>query len=85
MEREKFLLLDADYVTRNSKPVIRLFGKLPSGRSIIALDRNFRPYIYVLPYHTRECMDELRDLGFKTWRKSEKKTVAWIKNLLKSF
>lgn len=83
MEREKFLLLDADYVTRNSKPVIRLFGKLPSGRSIIALDRNFRPYIYVLPYHTRECMDELRDLGLQNLEKIRKKDSGLDKEFIK--
>lgn len=63
METKKFMLLDIDYVTRNHKPVVRLFGKLPDGRSIIAIDRNFKPYIYAQPLDFEECINELRALG----------------------
>ena len=46
METKKLILLDIDYVTRYGRPVIRLFGKIPDeDKSIIALDKNFKPYI----------------------------------------
>jgi DNA polymerase, archaea type len=83
METKKFLLLDLDYITKNSKPVIRLFGKLPDGRSIIALDRKFRPYIYVLPLDLAECIDELMDLGLHNLEKIRKKDNGITKEFVK--
>ncbi len=47
MERAKFCLLDLDYVVDNDKPVIRLWGKDEKGKSVVVLDRNFRPYFYM--------------------------------------
>lgn len=44
----KFCLLDADYVMEDV-PVIRLFGVDESGKSVIVLDRMFRPYFYSMP------------------------------------
>lgn len=73
METKKFMLLDVDYVTKNRKLIVRLFGKLPDGRSIIALDRKFKLYIYVLPNDVNECMGELTDLGIFNLEKIHKK------------
>lgn len=83
METKRFVLLDVDYVTRNRKPVVRLFGKLPDGRSIIALDRNFKPYIYVLPSDVNECTDELKDLGLFNIEKIRKKDNCLEKEFIK--
>lgn len=41
-----FYLLDIDYVIENDKPVVRLWGKTKSGKNVLAIDREFRPYFY---------------------------------------
>ncbi|MBU0898568.1 MAG: DNA-directed DNA polymerase [Nanoarchaeota archaeon] len=42
-------IIDADYVLSDKEPLIRLWGKTKSGRSVLILDRTFDPYFYVLP------------------------------------
>ncbi|NYB52624.1 MAG: DNA polymerase [Methanobacteriaceae archaeon] len=81
-ETRKFVLLDIDYITQNSEAVIRLFGKLlgedpdeewdrrrnRETRHIIALDKNFKPYLYVIPSDNSDidiCIGELSELKFK--------------------
>jgi DNA polymerase I len=49
-----FQLLDADYILVNGKPVIRLFGKTPNGKTVCVFYENFRPYFYVLPKDGKE-------------------------------
>lgn len=51
MITKKFVLLDIDYVTRNRKPVIRLFGKILGDEyeSIIALDKVLDPTSMLSP------------------------------------
>ena len=59
------VLLDIDYITEGEKAVIRLFGTYNvdgTMKSIIALDRGFLPYIYVIPHHTEACREELEEL-----------------------
>ena len=43
-----FQVLDSDYVMVNNKPVIRLFGKEKSGRTICAFLEGELPYFFVL-------------------------------------
>lgn len=83
METKKFVLLDIDYVTRNSKPVVRLFGKLSDGRSIIALEKNFKPYIYILPLEVEECIAELNEFELPNIKKQRKKDNGELKDFLK--
>ncbi len=45
----EFFLTDADYIVRNAKPCIRLYGRSPEGKSAIVLDSTFSPYFYVVP------------------------------------
>ena len=84
METKKFVLLDIDYITKNVA-VIRLFGKLleEDGRSIIALDRSFKPYIYVLPYDVEECIAELGSLNLLKIEKVIKTDFGESKEFLK--
>lgn len=80
------MLLDIDYITRNSKPVVRLFGKLlgeNERRSIIALDKNFKPYIYVLPHDVEECLTELTELKVGKIERVLKKDMGSVKEFLK--
>ncbi|MFA4647675.1 DNA polymerase [Pyrococcus kukulkanii] len=41
------MILDADYITEDGKPIIRIFKK-ENGEFKVEYDRNFRPYIYAL-------------------------------------
>ena len=48
MEKE-FYLMDIDYISEQDKPVIRLFGRTEHNKKVIALDRNFKPYFWIIP------------------------------------
>jgi len=86
MTTKKFILLDVDYVTRNHKPTIRLFGKLLGDndqKHIIALDNNFKPYFYVIPSDIDLCIHELGDLELQIVERVYKKDMGKIKEVLK--
>jgi len=76
MESRKFVLLDIDYITEDDKAVIRMFGRLKGdeeGQSIIVLDKNFKPYIYVLPLNPEQCLADLNefDIEMVAWARSK--------------
>lgn len=86
MKTIRFVLLDIDYITKNSKPVVRLFGKLQgenNERSIIAMDKNFKPYMYILPYDLEKCTSELRRINLKKVERIRRKDNGELKDLLK--
>jgi len=96
METKRFVLLDIDYVTDNGLPVVRLFGKetgVEEEQLIIALDRNFKPYIYVIPEGDIEkCIVQIKTLDvaeafqnrrFSTVNKIKKKDIGEEIELLK--
>jgi len=84
METKKFILLDIDYVTRYGRPIIRLFGKIPDeDKSIIALDKNFKPYIYILPLDVEECIAELTGFELLKIEKQRKRDKGELKDFLK--
>lgn len=85
---KKFILMDIDYITRNRKPVIRLFGKLLENnehKHIIALDKNFKPYIYVIFHDIDACFDELNRLNILKVEKVYKNYEGMGKEVLKVF
>ncbi|NIO22598.1 MAG: DNA polymerase [Candidatus Aenigmarchaeota archaeon] len=43
----EFCLLDIDYVLKDGKPIVRLWGKTKNGKNVLAIDRDFKPYFYV--------------------------------------
>ncbi len=86
METRNMVLLDIDYVTQDSKPVIRLFGKdkgSNDNNTIIALDKTFEPYIYVIPYDIGLCQHELENLGLDKIERIQKKDLGQNKEILK--
>jgi DNA polymerase I len=84
METKRFILLDIDYFTKYGKPVIRLFGKIPDeDKSIIALDKNFNPYIYILPLDIKECIAELKEFKLPKIEKECKRDNGELKDFLK--
>ena len=75
MESRKFVLLDIDYITEDDKAVIRMFGRLKGdeeGQSIVVLDKNFKPYIYVLPLDPEQCMLDLNEFDIEM--------VGWVRS-----
>lgn len=89
MKTKKFVLLDIDYITRNQEPVIRLFGKLLGENEeghIIALDKSFRPYIYVIPSdpsNIDDCSRELSELKLISVEKVSRNDRGELKEVLK--
>lgn len=89
MQTKKFVLLDIDYVTRNQEPVIRLFGKLMGENEeghIIALDKSFKPYIYIIPSDPNpitNCIHELSQLKLLSVEKVSRNDMGQRKEVLK--
>ena len=86
MDTKKFVLLDIDYITERDEAVIRLFGKLigeENELSVIAKDRSFKSYIYVLPFDEEVCIRELNELELYNIEKVYKKDIKESKDFLK--
>jgi len=86
MESKRFVLLDIDYITQNDKAVIRLFGKLKDdekSKSVIVLDKSFKPYIYVVPYDKKKCIKDLKEMDIDTVDCISKGYVGEDKEFLK--
>ncbi|MGC8812704.1 MAG: DNA polymerase domain-containing protein [Candidatus Aenigmatarchaeota archaeon] len=47
--KEKLLVIDADYILKENKGVIRLFCKNEEGKTVLVEDQNFEPYFYSMP------------------------------------
>ncbi|MCS7106436.1 MAG: hypothetical protein NZ942_03905, partial [Candidatus Aenigmarchaeota archaeon] len=47
--KEKLLLIDADYVLKENKGIVRLFCKNEEEKTVLVLDENFEPYFYAMP------------------------------------
>src|SRR5665647_2237663 len=85
METRQFVLLDIDYITKNHTAVIRLFGRFigENEGSIIALDKSFRPYIYVQPHDMDNCINDLSELKLLKVEKLQKRDNGLLKDFLK--
>jgi DNA polymerase elongation subunit (family B) len=56
--KEKLLVIDADYILKDNKGIVRLFCKNEKGETVIVQDQNFEPYFYVMP--KEEMLEELK-------------------------
>src|SRR5664280_1312158 len=86
MQNKRFVLLDIDYITEDDKAVIRLFGKLKGneeGKSLIVLDRSFKPYIYVVPYDEEQCIEDLNEFDIEMVGWARKGYMGEKKDFLK--
>lgn len=84
MQTKTILLNDIDYITRNDKAVIRLFGTDPeSNENIIAYDDTFVPYMYVLPYDVNECLVQLKELGLENLELETKIDIGVERDFIK--
>lgn len=85
MITKKFVLLDIDYITKNREAVIRLFGRVlgEKNQQIIALDKSFKPYMYVIPLEVDVCVKDLRELGLldieKVFKNDKGKMIKVLK------
>ncbi len=80
------VLLDIDYITRDDKAVVRLFGReknSPEENSIIVLDKGFKPYIYVVPHDLNSCREQLEELDVQKVEKVKMKDLGLEKEFLK--
>jgi len=80
------VLLDIDYITRNDKAVVRLFGREKNsqgGNSIIVMDGGFKPYIYVVPHDLDTCLEQLKELNVLQVEKVIMKDLGREKEFLK--
>jgi len=57
--KEKLLVMDADYILKENKGVVRLFCKNEKGENIIVQDQNFEPYFYAMPKEGK--VEELKE------------------------
>ncbi|AHF81008.1 DNA polymerase domain-containing protein [Thermococcus paralvinellae] len=61
------MILDTDYITKDGKPIIRIFKK-ENGEFKIELDRDFQPYIYAL-LEDDEAIEEVKKITTKRGNK----------------
>ena len=57
--KKKIQLVDTDYQVENGEVAVRCFGKSENGNSVLYYDREFLPYVYVVPKEDAE-IDEIR-------------------------
>ncbi|MHC1636302.1 MAG: DNA-directed DNA polymerase [Candidatus Methanospirareceae archaeon] len=62
MKKEGFLL-DADYMTENGKPVVRLWCKSKEGEDFVILDYDFEPYFYVVVDSDKDILKAREEIG----------------------
>nr|WQH65247.1 DNA-directed DNA polymerase [Methanosphaera sp. ISO3-F5] len=84
MQIKTILLNDIDYITRNDRAVIRLFGTDPeSNENIIAYDSTFVPYMYVLAYDVDKCLTQLREFGLDNLEVEKKIDIGVEREFIK--
>lgn len=72
-------LLDADYITRDEKAVIRLFYKTKEGRTSEEIT-DFRPYMYVIPRDIETLSKRISELP-EVVSVNKKKMIDWGKEI----
>jgi len=60
MAQMRAWLLDADYITKNGKAVIRLWCKDDTGKNVVVFDPNFKPYFYAIGKRSADDIMEVR-------------------------
>jgi DNA polymerase I len=86
MEKRNIILLDIDYVTKDEKAIVRLFGKIKGDnqeKDIIAIDESFEPYIYVISDDLEYCKEEIEELNPEKIEVIEKKNFQVESEFLK--
>ncbi len=58
----EFQILDSDYILDNGKPVVRLFGRDPDGRSVCCFVPDFEPYFYLRPASIKDSLMEIPEI-----------------------
>jgi DNA polymerase I len=58
--KQKIQIVDADYQVEDKEVAVRCFGKSENGKSILYYDRDFLPYVYVVPTEDAD-IDELKE------------------------
>lgn len=56
-----FQVLDVDYILLNNKPVVRMFGKTKTGKTVCTFFRGFLPYFYVKAKEKQKVIEFLKE------------------------
>ncbi|WP_308574466.1 DNA-directed DNA polymerase [uncultured Methanosphaera sp.] len=84
MQKKSIVVNDIDYITENEKPVIRLFGQdAETHTPIIAIDKTFKPYMYILPYDYEACIISLKEMGIENIELEEKIDIGIKREFIK--
>lgn len=84
MQKKSIVVNDIDYITENEKPVIRLFGQdAETHTPIIAVDKTFKPYMYILPYDYEACIISLKEMGIENIELEEKIDIGIKREFIK--
>lgn len=84
MQTKSIILNDIDYITEDEKPVIRLFGQDAENHTpVIAIDKTFKPYMYILAYDYDECVMSLNDMGITNIEVEEKIDIGVKREFIK--
>ncbi|RAP52246.1 MAG: DNA polymerase [Methanosphaera sp. rholeuAM270] len=84
MQTKTIVLNDIDYVTRNDKAIIRLFGSDPeSNENVMAFDDTFVPYMYVLAYDLDKCLEQLKEMGLNNLELEDKIDIGVERTFIK--
>ncbi len=51
-------VIDVDYILVDERPIVRIFGKTESGKSVCAFYEGYKPYFYADGEKTRELMEK---------------------------
>ncbi len=61
--KKKFWLLDINYDLVGEIPEIRLWGVTDKGERIVVIERNFRPYLYILPISEKNIKQIIEEIN----------------------
>jgi len=81
--KRKVQVIDVDYTTTDEQPEIQLYCKTPEGKNVLAVDAQFRPYFYAIPFKDTEALREkIQEVRFED-DNGEELPVTEVKKLEK--
>ncbi|MBI2583564.1 MAG: hypothetical protein HYW25_02760 [Candidatus Aenigmarchaeota archaeon] len=68
-------VIDIDYILKDGRPVVRIFGKKPNGASICVMVEGFAPYFYC--DYKEEAIEKAKELGLMAEVVERKSAVGY--------
>ena len=63
-----FYPTDINYIVKNGKPIIQLYGRTVDGKQICVHDENFEPYFYIVGDIDVKVLEALRQEDYHVIR-----------------